>query len=172
MKQLRTTKEITSNAIAKMKAMRQYAHAFAEGMLDHIAANEAIDKTTSWTAFSGLLDNAKIKSADWVKKEKQPSASSAAIYNIDEFNTFTASVTMNSPAPNVAYHLTIAKVKASEIPIDYEPLGPVEPIKAAFKGKGKAPAKRKRSDIGDDKDKDEEEMDGSDMEFDDDGSPC
>ena len=74
---------------------------------------------------------------------------------------------MNSPAPNVAYHLTAAKVKASELPIDYEPLGPVEPIKAAFKGKG--PAKRKHGEI---KDKDEEEMDGSDMEFDDDGGAC
>ena len=73
---------------------------------------------------------------------------------------------------NVAYHLTVAKVKAPELPIDYEPLGPVEPIKAAFKGKGKAPAKRKRSDTDDDKDKDVEEMDGTDMESDDDGSPC
>ena len=32
-KQLRTTKATTSKAIAKMKAMRQHAHAFAEGML-------------------------------------------------------------------------------------------------------------------------------------------
>ena len=133
-----------------MKAMRQHAHAFAEGMLDHIAADEAIDKTSCWTAFSGLLDDAKIKGADWVKREKQPSASSVAVYRTDEFNTFTGFMTMNSPAPNVAHHLTVAKVKASELPIDYEPLGAVEPIKAAFKGKGKAPAKRKRSDTDDD----------------------
>ena len=78
---------------------------------------------------------------------------------------------MNSPAPNVAYHLAVAKVKASELPMDYEPFGPVEPIKAAFKGKDKAPMKRKHGDIDEDKDNDEEEMDGSDMEFDD-GSPC
>ena len=133
-------------------------------MLEHIAADEAPDKTSCWTAFSGLLDDAKIKGADWAKKEKKLSASSAAVYNIAEFNTFTGSGTMNSPAPNVAYHLTAAKAKAPELPIDYEPLGPVEPIKAAFKGKG--PAKRKHDAI---KDKDEEEMDGSDMYDDDDG---
>ena len=75
---------------------------------------------------------------------------------------------MNSPAPNVACHLSAAKTKAPELPIDYEPLGPVEPIKAAFKGKG--PAKRKHGDIDEDKDKDEEQMDGSDM--DDDGGPA
>ena len=91
MKQLRTTKEITSDAIAKMKAMRQHAHAFAEGMLEHIAADEEIGKTTAWTAFSGLLDDAKIKGADWVRKEKQMSASSEAVYNTDQFNTFTRS---------------------------------------------------------------------------------
>ena len=83
----------------------------------------------------------------------------------------TPPVTMNSPAPNVAYHLTVAKAKAPELSIDYEPLGPVGPIKAAFKGKGKALMKRKHGDIDDDKDNDEEEMDGSDMD-DDEGSPC
>ena len=56
---------------------------------------------------------------------------------------------MNSPAPNVAYHLTAAQVKASQLLIDYEPLGPVEPIKAAFKGKGKGPMKRKHDEIND-----------------------
>ena len=76
---------------------------------------------------------------------------------------------MNSPAPNVAYHLTAAKVKASELLIDYEPLEPVEPIKVAFKSKGKGPAKRTHDEIDEDKDKDEEELDGSDM--DDDGGP-
>ena len=137
-------------------------------VLDQVAADEAIDKTSCWTAFSGLLDDAKIKkSADWGERRKrQASASSAAVYNIDEFNTSTGSVTMNSPAPNVAYHLTVAKVKASELPTDYEPFGPVEPIKVTFKGKGKGPAnakKRKRDDIDDDNDNDEEDMDdGSD----------
>ena len=112
-KQLRTTKEITSSTIAKMKAMRQHAHAFAEGMLDHIAADEAIDKTSFWTAFSGLLDDAKIKSADWGERRKrQASASSATVYNIDEFNTSTGSVTINSPAPNAAFNLTVAKAEA------------------------------------------------------------
>ena len=82
----------------------------------------------------------------------------------------TPPVTMNSPAPNVAYHLTVAKAKAPELSIDYyEPLGPVEPIKAGFKGKGKGPMKRKHGDIDEDKDKDEEEMAGSNI--DDDGGP-
>ena len=172
-KQLRATKEITSNAIAKMKAMCQHAHAFAEGMLDQVAADEAIDKTSCWTAFSGLLDDAKIKSADWAdRRKRQASDSSNTVYNIDEFNTSTGSGTMNSPAPNVAYNLTVAKVKAPELSTDYEPLGPVDQIKATFKGKGKAPAKkRKHGDIDDDKDNDEEEIDGSDMD-DEDGSAC
>ena len=164
---LRTTKETTSNAIAKMKAMRAHAYAFAELMLEYAAADQAPDKTSCWTAFSGLLDDAAIKSHDWAKKEKKPSASSSAVYNIAEFDTVTGSGTMQSPAPNVAYRLTVAKVKASELPIDYEPLGPVEPIKAAFKGKG--PAKRKFEAIKNNKD--EEDMDdGSDMDDDDGGS--
>ena len=45
-KQLRTTKGITEQAVVKMKAMRQHAHAFAEGMLDQVAAGEDIDKTS------------------------------------------------------------------------------------------------------------------------------
>ena len=35
---------------------------------------------------------------------------------------------MNSPAPNVPYNLTVAKVKASERPADYEALEPADPI--------------------------------------------
>ena len=109
-KQLRTTKEITSNAIAKMKAMRQHAHGFAELMLPHAVHENAPDHIACWAAFSGLLDDAAINEA--LGKQKSKSASSAAVYNIDEFNTSTGSVTMNSPAPNVAFNLTVAKVKA------------------------------------------------------------
>ena len=138
--------------------------------LPHAAAENAPDHIACWAAFSGLLDEAAINEA--LDKKKSKSASSAAVCNIDQFNTPTASGTMNSPAPNVAYNLTVAKVKASELPTDYEPLGPVGPIKATFKGKGKAPMKkRKHGDIDDVKDNDEEEMDGSDMD-DDEGSPC
>ena len=64
---------------------------------------------------------------------------------------------MNSPASNVPYNLTVAKAKAPELPTDYEPLGPVEPIKAAFKGK--APAKRKRGDMDGEEDGGEDKMD-------------
>ena len=103
-KQLRTTKAITSGAIAKMKAMRQHAHAFAGGMLGHIAADEAPDRASCWTAFSGLLDDDVIKSSDWGdRRPNNPSISSAAVYDIDQFNQPTGSATMkNSPAPNVA----------------------------------------------------------------------
>ena len=71
---------------------------------------------------------------------------------------------MNSPAQNVPYNLTVAKVKASELPADYEPLDPVQPAKVTFKGKGKgAAAKRKHGEIDDEEDNDEEDMDdGSD----------
>ena len=108
-----------------------------------------------------------INKADWGdRKVKNPSASSAAIYNIDQFNQSTGSATMNSPAPNVPYNLTVAKVKASERPADYEALEPVEPAKATFsKGKGAA-KKRARDDDGDrdgeDDDDDDEEMDIND----------
>ena len=44
---------------------------------------------------------------------------------------------MHSPAPHVAYQLTAAKAKASELLIEYEPLGDVKPISVAFTGKGK-----------------------------------
>ena len=165
-KQLRTTKAITSDAIAKMKTMRQHAHGFAELMLPHVAANKAPDHIACWAVFSGLLDDDAIESADWAAKKKKPSASSAEVYDIATFGKFTGPATMNSPAPNVPCNLTVAKARAFELPADYEPLDPVEPIKATFKGKGKAPAnakKRKRDDIGDDNDNDEEDMDdGSD----------
>ena len=78
---------------------------------------------------------------------------------------------MNSPAPNVAYNLTVAKVKASERPADYEPLEPVDPIKVTYKGKGKAPAnaKKRARDDDDDNDEDEDEDDDdSSMDGDDD----
>ena len=95
----------------------------SEGILEHIAADEEIGKPTAWTAFSGLLDDAKIKGADLQRKEKMKSESSAAVYNTDQFDTFTASGTMNSPASNAPYNLTVAKAKAPELPTDYEPLG-------------------------------------------------
>ena len=78
---------------------------------------------------------------------------SAAVDDIAMFDQFTGSATMNSPVPNAAYHLTAAKVKAPEllILIDCEPLGPVGPIKAAFKpGAGKtktAPPTSARQDL-------------------------
>ena len=73
---------------------------------------------------------------------------------------------MNSPAPNAPYNLTVAKVKAPELPADYEPLDPVDPAKVTFKGKGKGAAnakKRKRDDSDDDNDNDEDD-DGSDSD--------
>ena len=73
---------------------------------------------------------------------------------------------MNSPAPNVAYNLTVAKVKASERPADYEALEPVEPAKVTFKGKGKGPANAKKRARDDDGDRDGEDDDDDDEEMD------
>ena len=157
---------MTSDAIAKIKAMRQHEHGFAELMLPHVAGNKAPDHNACWAAFSGLLDDDAIESADWAAKKKKPSASSAAVYDIAEFDTSTASVTMNSPAQNVPYNLTVAKAKAPKLPADYEPLDPVEPVKATFKGKGKGAANAKkhtRDDRDDDNDNDEDD-DGSDSD--------
>ena len=71
---------------------------------------------------------------------------------------------MNSPVPNAAFNLTVAKVKAFATPADYEPLNSVAPIKVTFNGKGKGPAhqkKRKREgDSDNDNDKDDDGSDG------------
>ena len=72
-------------------------------------------------------------------------------------------VVMNSPVPNVPFNLTVTKVKAPELPADYERLGPVAPIKVTFKDKGKGPVnakKRKRADSDDDNDNDGDGSDG------------
>ena len=52
---------------------------------------------------------------------------------------------MNSPAPNVPYNLTVAKVKASERPADYEALEPVEPAKATFRARARGPRRSARA---------------------------
>ena len=70
-KQLRTTKATTADAIAKMKAMRQHAHGFAELMLPHVADDNAPDHIACWAAFSGLLDDDAIKSADWAARRRR-----------------------------------------------------------------------------------------------------
>ena len=164
-RQLRTTKATTAEAIGKMKAMRQHAHGFAELMLPYAVREQAPDHFSCWASFSGLLDDAQIKEA--FDKPKSKSASSAAVYNIDEFNSFAGPAAMNSPAPNVPYNLTVAKVKASERPADYEALEPVDPAKATFMGKGKGAAKKRArdddgDDDGDDDDDDDEDMDTND----------
>ena len=165
-KELRTTKETTSHAIAQTKQMRAHAHGFVELVLEQAANDKAPGKASCWTAFSGLHDDGAIDSADWAAgKKKKQSASSHSVYDIATFSEFTGSATMHSPSPHVAYQPTAAKVKAPELLIEHGPLGAVRPISAAFKkGKGKAPAKRKHDEIDEDKDKDEEEMDGSDSD--------
>ena len=70
-KQLRTTKATTADAIAKMKAMRQHAHGFAELMLPHAAADKAPDHIACWAAFSGLLDDDAIKVPTGTRKKKK-----------------------------------------------------------------------------------------------------
>ena len=149
-KQIRTTQEITAGAIAKMKAMRQHAHGFAELMLPYAVREQAPDHFSCWASFSGLLDDTQINEA-FDGKKKSKSASSAAVYDISAFDSF-AGPTSSSPAPNVPYNLTVAKVKASDTPADYEPLAPVVPIKVTFtsiKGKGPAGQKKRKRALGD-----------------------
>ena len=69
---------------------------------------------------------------------------------------------MSSPAPHVAYHFTAAKVQASELVVDYEPLQAAKPISAAFKDKGKAAAKRKHGEMDGSDGVDEDENDDDD----------
>ena len=71
------------------------------------------------THLGGLLDDDAINDADWGEREKKPqSTSSRAVYDIAHFDQVTGSATMNSPAPHVAYLLTAAKAKASELVVD------------------------------------------------------
>ena len=87
----------------------------------------------------------------------------AAVYDIAEFDKFTNPATVNSPVPNAAFSLTVAKVKAFATPVDYEPLNSVAPIKVTFNGKGKGPAhqKKRKRDDGSDEDDDDSDGDGS-----------
>ena len=171
-------------AVAAHRRAQPISKAFSKGVTSARARVDApprglrqssrADHIACWTAFSGLLDDDAIGSADWAAKKKKPPASSAAVYDIAMFDEFTGSATMNSPAPNVAYQLTAAKAKAPALPADYEPLDPVDPIKVTFKGKGKGPViskKRKRDDGGDDNDNDEDD-DGGGMDDDDDKGAC
>ena len=102
-KELRTTKETTSHAIAKTKAMRAHAHGFAELMLEHAASDKAPGHIACWTAFSGLLDDGPIGSMVWAGGKKKKPASSHSVYDIAMFNEFAGSATMHSPTPHVAY---------------------------------------------------------------------
>ena len=68
---------------------------------------------------------------------------------------------MASPAQSVAFRLTTAKVKASDVAMEYEPLPEVKPIASAFKGKGPA-NKRKHDQI--EEEQGDENMDDDDME--------
>ena len=129
-------------------------------MLPYAVREQAPDHFSCWASFSGLLDDTQIQEA--FDKPKSKSASSAAVYNIDEFNSFAGPAAMNSPAPNVPYNLTVAKVKASEPPADYEPLDPVAPIKVKFKGNGKGPAKKRASVTTATNNDDDEDDDGFD----------
>ena len=161
---LRAKDENVNDAIAKMNAMRNHAHQFAELMLSKYVEDEAPDKTTVWNAFSGLLDEKRINEADWGdKKKKQISSSSQSIYDVSGFNSITSSIA--SPALKQPYHLTAAKVKQSSWAGlgEYEPLPPVS---TAPYNNMTAPAtskKRVHGDIGGEDDlMDEDEQDDDD----------
>ena len=155
-----------------MKQMRAHTHQFAELMLEYAASeDQAPDKTSCWTAVSGLLNDEVTNNAGWgERRPKKQSASSHSVYDIAKFDQVTSSATMNSPAPHVAYHLTATTVKASKLVVDYEPLQAAKPISAAFKGKGKAAAKRKHDEMDGSDGVDEDEDDGDYDDDDDDSS--
>ena len=95
------------------------------------------------------------------KQHRPASTSSRKTYDIEKFVQLTTSASMASPAPHVAYRLTNAKVKASDVAMEYEPLSEVKPIAGAFKGKG--PAKKRRHEEIEEEQGDED-MDDDDME--------
>ena len=160
-KALRKKDEKLNDAITKMEQMRSHAHGFAELMLSLAPKDKAPDEFTCWNSFSGLLEDAAISTAFGDKEHRPASSSSRNVYNISKFEQATGSESMASPASHVAFQLTIAKVKAMDLPMEYEELPAVEPTKVAYKGKGKAPAKapakkRKREEIA--KEDDEESL--------------
>ena len=90
----------------------------------------------------------------------------SVVYNNDELDSFAGPAAMSSPAPNAAYNLTVAEVKASERPADYEALEPVEePGKATF-SKGKGAAKKRARDDGGDRDGEDDDDDDEEMDID------
>ena len=95
------------------------------------------------------------------KPKKSISSSSHSIYDVSGFNSITSSIA--SPALKQPYHLTAAKVKQSELLVDYEPLPPVS---TAPYNNMTAPAtskKRAHGEIGGDEDlMDEDEEDDDD----------
>ena len=154
-KALRKKDEKLNDAITKMEQMRSHAHGFAELMLSLAPKDKAPDEFTCWNSFSGLLEDAAISAAFGDKEHQPASSSSRRTYDISKFEQATGSESMASPASHVAFQLTIAKVKAMDLPMEYEELPPVEPTKVAYKGKGKGPAKKRKRDEPDD---DEEQL--------------
>ena len=136
-------------AVAAHRRAQPISKAFSKGVTSARARVDApprglrqssrADHIACWTAFSGLLDDDAIGSADWAAKKKKPPASSAAVYDIAMFDEFTGSATMNSPAPNVAYQLTAAKAKAPKLLIDYEPLGPSSRSRPRSRARARGP---------------------------------
>ena len=150
-KALRKKDEDLNDSIAKMELVRGHAHQFAELVLEYATQDAAPDKIACWNSFSGLLDDGAIKKASWGDKQPRPaSSSSRKTYDISKFEQLTTSASMASPAPHVAFQLTAAKAKNSDLLVDYEPLPVVQPIAYAYKGKGKAPAKKRKRDEADD----------------------
>ena len=111
---LRTSQLETPNAIAKINENRGHAEGFAEKMLEKATDGLAPDLATTWAAFSGVLTQAAIDTADWKKgegatKKKVPEPRSVNVFNI---NAFQGAETTAPPTPiqHTVLQLTDAKV--------------------------------------------------------------
>ena len=174
-KTLRTSQLETSTAIAKMNEMRGYAECFAETMLEKATGGLSPDLTTTWAAFSGVLTQATIDTADWKKtegatKKKVPGPRSVNVFNIDAFQGAVAKAPP-TPIQHAVFQLTDVKVICQPTPDGYE--APVDHSNFLIPWAAAAGKKRKRvRDIygdddsdgapADDDDEEEEENDDDD----------
>ena len=117
-------------------------------MLANATTGQAPDLVTTWAAFSGVLTQATIDTADWKKtegatKKKVPGPRSVNVFNIDAFQGAVAKAPP-TPIQHAVFQLTDVKVICQPTPDGYE--APVDPsnflLPWATGGRGK---KRKRT---------------------------
>ena len=96
-KTLRTSQLETAAAIAKINEIRGHAEGFAENMLKKATDGLAPNLTTTWAAFSGVLTQATIDTADWKKTEgATKNRANSAIFKVRDFACFCGSKYVSS----------------------------------------------------------------------------